>query len=64
MIDQSKLGYCWAEFILICDEKYCDRSYYIKWFENHKLHVDCQIYQQRDICEINQYKFTIKWDKN
>ncbi len=67
MIDQSNLGYCWAEFILICNEKSCDKNYYIKWFENHKLHVDCTIYQQHehDICnEINQYKFTINWDKN
>ena len=65
MIDNSHAGRYWYEIILLCEEKYNDRNYYCKWLDENELKYDFKLYNQKEACdEINQYKFTIKWDKN
>lgn len=64
MVKKSNEGFYWADFVLLCEEKYNDRNYYEKWLDDNKLKFTYELYHQKEICdEVNQYKFTIKWDK-
>ena len=63
MMKNSKEGLCWADFILICDANTNDKNYYEKWFNSNKLEVNIELYHQQDTpYELNQYRFSVRWD--
>lgn len=62
MIKLAKEGECWYDIILFCEEKYNDKYYYEKWFEENNLKVEIKLYNQKEVCdEVNTYKFHIRW---
>ena len=65
MIKAAKRGECWYDTIIICEEKFNDRNYFEKWFEENKLRVEIELYNQKEKAdEINKYKFHVRWKYN
>lgn len=62
MINAAKNGECWYDIILFCEEKFNDRNYYEKWFEENNLRIEVGLYNQKEVCdEVNKYKFHVRW---
>lgn len=62
MRDNAYNGQCWADFILMCEEKSNDKNYYEKWLIDNGLKVEINLYNQKEVCnEINPYEFHVRW---
>jgi len=62
MRDIAYNGQCWADFILICEEKSNDKNYYEKWLTDNGLKVEINLYNQKEVCnETNTYEFHVRW---
>ena len=61
MIDKANNGLCYADFVLFCEEKYNDKNYYEKWFDENKLKYECKLLNDKKCEEINQYEFHVRW---
>ena len=61
MRDNAYNGQCWADFILTCEEKNNDRNYYEKWLTDNGLKVEIKLYNQKEIYELNNYEFHVRW---
>jgi hypothetical protein len=62
MRDNAYDGQCWADFILVCEEKNNDRNYYEKWLTDNDLRVEIKLYNQKEINkELNTYEFHVRW---
>lgn len=63
MRDNAYNGQCWADFMLVCEEKNNDRNYYEKWLTNNGLRVGINLaYGKQEVdTESNTYNFHVRW---
>lgn len=62
MRDNAYNGQCWADFVLVCEEKNNDKNYYEKWLIDNGLHVEITLHGQQKFCnELNAYRFHVHW---
>ena len=62
LIECAKEGKCCTDIVLYCEEKYNDKQYYEKWFNENKLKVEIELFNQKEVCDdINSYKFNVRW---
>jgi len=55
-------GECYIDIVLFCEEKYDDKYYYEKWFDDNGLKHEYQLHNQAEKCnEVNCYEFHVRW---
>ena len=62
MREAAYKGECYIDIVLFCEEKYDDRYYYEKWFDENGLKHEYQLHDQKEKCnEVNSYEFHVRW---
>ncbi len=55
-------GNCYMNIILYCEEKYNDKNYYEKWFDENGLRHEYNFHNQTKKCDgVDCYEFHIYW---
>jgi len=62
MREAAYKGECYIDIVLFCEEKYDDRYYYEKWFDENGLKHEYELHGQQEKCnEVNSYEFHVRW---
>ena len=62
MKESAHKGNCHIDIILYCEEKYNDKNYYEKWFEENGLKHEYELHNQKEKGnDVNCYEFHVRW---
>lgn len=62
MREAAYKGECYIDIVLFCEEKYDDKYYYEKWFDENGLKHEYELHNQEEKCnEVNCYEFHVSW---
>ena len=62
MRESAHEGNCHINIILYCEEKYNDKNYYEKWFDENGLKHEYEFHNQKEKCnDVNCYEFHVRW---
>ena len=55
-------GDFYIDIVLYCEEKYDDKYYYEKWFDENGLKHEYRLHNQKEKCnDVNCYEFHVRW---
>ena len=62
MKESAHKGNCYIDIVLYCEEKYDDKYYYEKWFDENGLKHEYELHNQKEKSnDVNCYEFHVRW---
>ena len=62
MRESAHKGNCHIDIVSYCEEKYDDKYYYEKWFDENGLKQEYRLHNQKEkYNDVNCYEFHVRW---